>query len=679
MSEGLRIGTHQYLDSIEFNKNYAAGLIPERNAVPFIRYKNSVVSSRPQTGIGGSPTITAAANTTNITPIKGYQTWLFTKNAGDAQGEGWSVPFSVDLSGRAKVMKIEFDYMVASGTFNAGSTTVDSDLIVYIYDIDAAQLIEPSSFKLFSNSTTLTDKFSGYFQTSATSTNYRLILHVASTNASAWALEVDNISISQSQYGYGTPITDWVSYTPAITTATGTMTNFSSSGFWRRVGSDIELKGRIIFNSNTVGTWTGPEVGLPSGLNIDFTTAVSEPSTNIIRTGTLTILNDGVSSNIGVPIASSTVSLNKFRAGGVLTTKTDDAGSANDPLLIGSSILLSNTFPFTPGVNDVYFWNDVRFPIQGWSSSVRMSDGFEARDVSTYAYRTANQTGINTNNSAVKILLNTTDASSAGRGYDTAAQFESANNRIIIRAAGKYDIKGQISTLGANVLANAYYAQVFVNGSFILRGQYVFPTSGQEFSISVGSTLDLNAGDYVELFLFGVGNNSVNTITVTSGPGSTFLIAARRQSPQTTAQGEVVAASYFNTTGTTPGPDYPGRTLVTYNNRSFDTHNMYNMSTGVGVIPFAGVYLITASVLLDRSSGSIGDIASTIIRINSSDQAENALRIPVTGSNTVSPHASLTRRLNAGDTFSVYCYITGSTRSNPGNTLLNYLNIQRIG
>lgn len=79
----------------------------------FVPYADAA-STRPVDGTGGSPTVTTSMTTS--TPLDGTKSFLLTKPASNVQGQGWSVPFTVDPAYRAKSLKISFDYIVNSGT-----------------------------------------------------------------------------------------------------------------------------------------------------------------------------------------------------------------------------------------------------------------------------------------------------------------------------------------------------------------------------------------------------------------------------------------------------------------------------------------------------------------------------------------------------------------------------------
>jgi microcystin-dependent protein len=62
--------------------------------------------------------------------------------------------------------------------------------------------------------------------------------------------------------------TDWQAYTPIISSISGTITNYTARGFWRRVGDTGQYRVQIEF-TGAVGTWSTPTISLPSGQVID--------------------------------------------------------------------------------------------------------------------------------------------------------------------------------------------------------------------------------------------------------------------------------------------------------------------------------------------------------------------------------------------------------------------------
>ena len=149
----------------------------------------------------------------------------------------------------------------------------------------------------------------------------------------------------------GPVITDWAIYTPTVTAASGTLTNYTTNFSWRRVGSDIEVKGVLIF-SGAPGTWTNPRFSLPAGLT---TTANSYDQT----IGSAAMLDSGSNTYPGgIYFISNSV---------VETLVLNTAAAAL------SNLTASQTVPFTwasPDQVRVSF----KVPIAGWSSNTQMSD-----------------------------------------------------------------------------------------------------------------------------------------------------------------------------------------------------------------------------------------------------------------------------------------------------------------
>ena len=65
------------------------------------------------------------------------------------------------------------------------------------------------------------------------------------------------------------PLT-WTSFTPTVTTSSGTMTNYTATGSWMRIGGLMYGRFAITF-SGAAGTWTDPLIAIPSSLTYDTT------------------------------------------------------------------------------------------------------------------------------------------------------------------------------------------------------------------------------------------------------------------------------------------------------------------------------------------------------------------------------------------------------------------------
>jgi hypothetical protein len=119
------------------------------------------------------------------------------------------------------------------------------------------------------------------------------------------------------------------------------------------------------------------------------------------------------------------------------------------------------------------------------------------------------QTGINTNSSSVKILFN----SVASPGFDTSGTYDTTNSKMIISTAGTYVISVRIELSSANTLSNRYLLQLFKNGSEIRRLDEKYPfAANQVVGLNGTAIANFAIGDEIEIYIYGVGNNSVNTL-----------------------------------------------------------------------------------------------------------------------------------------------------------------------
>lgn len=438
--------------------------------------------TRPVDGTGGSPSVTWT--TSSSSPLYGVNSFLFTKDAANRQGQGASYAFTVQPAHQAKVLNISFDYIVSSGTFVAGTSSTDSDVIAYIYDVTNSQLIEPSSIKLLSNSTSIADRFNASFQTSATGTSYRLILHCASTSASAYVVKFDNIQVSPSNYSYGTPITDWQSYSPTVV---GFGTTSNSDCYWRRVGSNIEVNIKF-----TTGTCTAVEaqVPLPSGF-----TSVNFPQ-GIRQAGNFTITATTTTAKL-IPLIEASKSYIVFG---------NQDGASGFTKINGTT-----GFGNTAAISFI-----ASVPCAGLSSSVQMSDQQDTRVVDFHGTKGSTQAVT----SAVTDITFTTSKDSHGAW---------SGSQYTVPVAGDYFC----SLAFADNATGTYSVYPYVNGT-ITTSIITTSASGTRGS---GSVLvpNLKVGDVLSFR-----TNSTSTLAAL---GSLSIL--RMAGPNQIAASETIAASYY--------------------------------------------------------------------------------------------------------------------------------------
>jgi hypothetical protein len=135
----------------------------------------------PVDGTGGSPNITWTRSTSS--PRRGTASFLLTKDAANRQGQGVSFAFSIDPVCTYRSQMVRVHLFVASGTYT------DGDITAHIYDVNGVAIKASASSYLTANGYTI------QFQFVATNPNYRLCLHVATTSASAYTVQVDDVYV----------------------------------------------------------------------------------------------------------------------------------------------------------------------------------------------------------------------------------------------------------------------------------------------------------------------------------------------------------------------------------------------------------------------------------------------------------------------------------------------------
>ncbi len=513
----------------------------------------------PVDGTGGSPTVTWTRSTSS--PLTGTASFVLTKDAANRQGEGASYAFTIDSASQAKVLAIEFDYIVGSGTFVAGAPSVDSDVEVYIYDVTNAVVIQPSSYKLFSNSSTIASHFVANFQTASNSTSYRLILHCATTSASAYTLKFDTVKVGPSQYVYGTPITDWAAYTPTISSGFGSCTGVSF--FYRRVAGSLEVNGTFTAGTaaGALGTFT-----LPSGLSLD--------------SAKLSIANTSGNPGPLVGDIQNNGSVNQ-RANIVTTTGTSTVlVYATDNTIHTGTLTPTNVSTWLTGGAVV----GVKFsvPILGWPSAVQMSDNANLVGEVSARYTNVASTSI-ANSGDVKVPFATKD-------YDTLNAF--LTDTYTIPVAGRYRI-----SCTANFASSLYGAANTIVGSIYKNTviAVVGPTTSvggavtDQIGVMVEATLNLIAGDTID---FRVSNNrTAGATNLFNQTGSNSFQIERIGGSPSVAATETIAMSYSDVAGVTLTNAFATQT---YGTKLVDTHGAY--ASGVFMTPAAGRYAVNAAM-----------------------------------------------------------------------------------
>ena len=498
-------------------------------------YKDAV-SEIPEDGTGGTALYVTFPET-SVSPLRGLKSGLLTKSANNARGEGVSYNFLIDPADQAQILRVSFDY-------SSSANYADGDVRVYIYDVTNSQKIEVIDRDLLASAQ---GKYVGTFQTSSNSTSYRLIFHVASVNALAYTVEIDNVFVGQQTIVKGPIVTDWK--TSSITSA---ITNTTIEAIEARNGENVIIKGTITFTGTPAGTFA---------LNLPYPIDITKLSYN--SSTPLGILTIGISSRYFgyVRYSSPTVG----------TLMVD----------IGSSIVtVSPTVPATFVTNSNLNF-EISYPVVGWSSNTVLSEDAGNREIVCILSEALSQSLAD--NVTTKVAF----TSAVNKINDTTNSWDTVNHRYNVPESGFYDIIGSIGFGSTGTTVRNIQAILYVNGVNVGNNTNN-ALNGNTGNVEISRVRYLNKGDYVELYTY---QNDVAAATSFTATSARFIIA-KRSSPQTIAASEVVAVRAASSSG---APITATPTTYVYESTAIDTHNAYN-SSGIFTAPQSGFYNIKAAL-----------------------------------------------------------------------------------
>jgi hypothetical protein len=509
--------------------NYITNGRAYNNATGWNTYADAA-GAQPVDGTGGSPNITFSRNTTS--PLRQASDFRLVKDAANRQGQGVSYDFTVDNADLATVLTVSFDYSVISGTY------ADGNLTIYLIQDPSGTpvVIQPAGYTIMSATAGIPMRAVATFQTASNVSSYRLCLHIASTTTSAFTLAFDNVSVSSQTIPIGPVVTDWVSWTP-----TGTFTtNVTYSGLWRRVGDSMEVQFRVNFSGVTNAATFG--LNLPSGYSADLSKISGAALPDI--SGSAEGFRGSTGYAMQVVLNNSTSIFLAYISNGTTSAQTSVTNFLPVAWALGDQI--NGTF---------------RVPIQGWSSSVQMSNDTDTRVVSLSATRAQ---------AAVTAGANITGFTTL---QDTHGAFNASTGIYTIPVTGDYvvAVSGALPLSGSSTVSTIYDGSgvVFTNTA----------TAGATRGGSSALLTGLPAGKTISF-------RSDTSVTFTNE----FRISIHRLSgPSVIAATENVIAKYSTTAGqsitSTPA-------TIVYATREIDSHGIVNTTNGNITIPISGKYLI---------------------------------------------------------------------------------------
>lgn len=634
--------------------NYITNFGAETDTSTWILYTDSA-KNIPQTGANGGGAATGLTfSRSTSSPLIGTGSFSMVQaNTTSLQGKGVSYPFTIDSAFQATNLSIQLNYN-ASTTFvasdgvtaplndNTTSTNAgNSDIEVFIYDVTNAILI-PVSPQVITGTGANNYQFKGTFQAASNSTSYRLIFHVASTsaNATGWTFKFDNVFVGPQAQVSGAPMSDWVSFTP-----TGSwVSNSTYTGFYRRVGGDMEIQVNIALAG--APTATNLTINMPTGYTIDTTRLAN----STLHLGTF--LGSGGGKSAGTPVSL----LIKYS-----TTTAVEVGFLAS-ITTAAITLVDATHPATFASGDaITAW--ICVPVIGWGSNTVMSNDTDTRVVAVRAVGgTATVTGSYSDFTWSTVSNDSHGAFSGGLTFT-------------VPVSGYYKFAGQIVFAGTGALNGTVNVSLFntTTSTTLLESQDTYAgavTASFACSFSFNDVL-LTAGTALKIQV-----KSSATLPVISASNTLNFIGIERSSgPATIAATDTVAAAYTDTAGSVIGTSIA---KYAYATKVFDTHSAYGNS-GIYTVPISGKYLISA--MLSTVSATLLTNGAFALAVFQSNAQKMNVFVPGNGAQT-DFSTSLAGLLScvSGETLSIQARFTTGTGTTAINAAgWNYFSINRIG
>lgn len=520
---------------------------------------------------------TLAVSTTD--PLNDVSNFLYTKAASITLGEGYRYDFTIARADKYKVLQIDLDYQIGSGTYATG------DLSVYIIDTSTNTVIQPSAFQIenvgIEYSSSLT------FQTSG-GTNYRLCIHNSSISATAFTLKSANYRIGRqvltvgqlrgpvgsilytgsaiASPGYlaahGTAVsrTEYAKLFAVIGTTFGAgdgSTTFNlpdHRGIFAR-GAGSQVIGGQTF-TGVLGTKTGDSTARP---NTNFTTGTESNDHTHLQSNS----SGGGTGPYPAHALVNNQANNSLATSGVSALHTHTVTGGGD----------AETAPANIGLN-AYICFDAGDTIMSSSGNTRV-----------VAFRATNTAGTSFTGGA-----GYTDVPFTVESFDTLGAFSSPT--FTAPVPGIYEFNFNLLTNGATLTTSQS-----MQSKFVVTGKsagnydgYIDVGNGasKNFNPKGSIRLEMDAGDTCK-----VQHASDVTITLNSSTGRNYFEANLIQGPTQIAASEIIACRY---TGAAAG-SFSAETTIIYGTKDYDTHGAYNSSTGVWTCPAPGLYKISGNYL----------------------------------------------------------------------------------
>lgn len=536
-------------------------------------YDDGVGQAEPLIG-GVINTVDLSTSISTTNPLNGLQVYRLQKTnaASNWQGKGFRTKtISIPLSKRGKLFKASFDFLIDA------PTVTTCPFKVYFYDITNSKLVYPSNLLPTLEASGVVSSYQGEVQFDLNTTQVRMLLHFySSTTGQLVDIRLDDLKLKTNEPSNVTNSTSWETFVPA---AGGIIKSFSGShptfggivyNLGRKKFSADEAEIDIEFRQSSAGSAGGAGAYYIDLAALGLAVDVSKLTTNNSVASQLDFGPGLVGEFKGFHNDSG------FRAeGGVYVYDSTRLKIAyiivnNSTGTSGYNVFGSGGFQFSSA--NMSFSIKLKFPVVGRTAVAKASDGYDGRALVTQATR------------ASAAITSGADITGWSISKDNAGAFNVSTGQYSVKSSGDYVvfIRGILPTSGSVAIG------IYKNGTNVANGNAAVAgsTRGQAYALVsavVGDTLSVRGDASVTL-----GSEAV-------------LEIFKLQSPQVVTSGEKVALRYTSTSGATIGT-----TDATYvfGARTFDTHLLYNNTTGEFTANSSGLFKINAQLTTTYSAAA---------------------------------------------------------------------------
>lgn len=599
------------VEGVTVRRNYLKGLDGIKNINNWA-YCTTSVSYSQATGPSGTLSLSGTAglslSLTNSGALTSDGCLQLSKASGTNYiGQGITSPLiTFDRQDKNQAINISFTYELISGTADVTGTSTQS-LEVWLYDTALSTWIQPIGYRNIASIGN--GRFNASFQSPPNQDQLRFCIFVNDATTNAFVFNFADFTMSTA------PISSAVTKPLIVEAAFSTPTSIAANGI---VTYDT------IISDTTNGAYN-PSTGI-------FTVPVSGYYRVTSQSNT--------SSNTDLLLYRNGANYAFF---GTATANTVGGGSIT--VLVNAGDILCVAFDSATtahGIASGGFLTTLVIELVTASST-----GTEGKVIAFKAFLN--------NNQSIPSLTPTKIAGFTSL-YDTAGGFNISSSRYVFPESGIYRMSGcmQVSGTSGDILMGY---QINSSGNLILPGT---PSgSNTFFRTAATDSFQVNANDYIEFYMY---TNPGETLV--SGQFSSYVSVEKIAGTPVTQIVPSVSVCY----DLYASVSVSANNIVHYDTKFKDTHNAYNMTTGLFTAPIPGEYRISvvntlnsggASVYIVKNGTAIGYISASTINLVCS------------GSRSIP--------MNSGDTLGVYYDTTSTTIAAGANGSYNNLSIERIG